>query len=148
MVHIECPWFGAYEMDEDWLITTEISLKKFLKKPSDRALYRYDYGDGWEMDIILEKILLRRKNKDYPFCLEGELAGPPEDCGGIPGYYECVKAVNAIKKMEKPQAIRDGEDDEMMSLLTWLGDWDPDEFNPSKIVFENPLDRFKTAIED
>ena len=36
----------------------------------------------------------------------------------------------------------------MMSLLTWLGDWDPEEFKPSKIVFENPLDRFKKAIED
>ena len=147
-VHIECPWFGLHEMDEDWLITSEASIKEYLKKPSDKALYRYDYGDGWEMDIILEKIHLRRKNKAYPVCLGGELAGPPEDCGGIPGYYECVKAVNTIKNIESPQAVRDGEDDEMMSLLTWLGDWDPDEFNPSKIIFENPLDRFKTAIED
>ncbi len=100
------------------------------------------------MDIILEKILLRRKNKTYPVCLEGELAGPPEDCGGIPGYYECVKTVNTIKRIESPQAVRDGEDDEMMILLTWLGDWDPEEFKPSKIVFENPLDRLKKAIED
>lgn len=147
-VHIECLGFGVHEMDENWLITNEIGVKKYLKKPSDQALYRYDYGDGWEMDIILEKILLKKKNKAYPVCLEGELAGPPEDCGAIPGYYECVKAVNTIKKREKTQAIRGGEDDEMMSLLTWLGDWDPDEFNPSKIVFENPLDRFKTALED
>lgn len=148
LVHIECPWFDFYEMDDDWLITTEVCIREYLRNPSDRALYRYDYGDGWEMDVILEKILPRRKNKAYPVCLEGELAGPPEDCGGISGYYECVEAVNAFKGMEEPRAAIDEEDDETMRLLTWLGDWDPDEFNPRKIVFENPWDRFKKAIED
>jgi len=148
LVHIECPWFDFYEMDDDWLITTEVCIREYLKNPSDRALYRYDYGDGWEMDVILEKILPRRKNKAYPVCLEGELAGPPEDCGGISGYYECVEVVDAFKGMEGPRSAMDEEEDEMMRLLTWLGDWDPDEFNPRKIVFENPRDRFKKGIED
>jgi hypothetical protein len=58
-------------------------------KPSDKAIYRYDYGDNWEMSITLEKILPKTKNTKYPLCIGGKLAAPPEDCGSIPGYYRC-----------------------------------------------------------
>jgi len=50
----------------------------------------------------------------------GARAFPPEDCGSIPGYEECL-------------AIRNGEDtelepDEVEERKEWLGDWQPERF--------------------
>lgn len=145
-IHIECPWFDPFEMDDDWLITTEVPIKKLLKDPSDQALYRYDYGDSWEMGITLEAVLPKDKNKTYPVCVEGELAAPPEDCGGIPGYYRCIDALEACEDLEKQRTLQ--SDVDFLELLTWIGDWDPHHFDPEAIVFEDPRDRFKKAVED
>jgi dihydropteroate synthase len=49
------------------------------------ADYTYDFGDNWEHKIQLEKILPREKNINYPICIKGKRACPPEDCGGIWG---------------------------------------------------------------
>ncbi|MBU4254161.1 MAG: hypothetical protein KJ727_06150 [Acidobacteria bacterium] len=89
-LHIECPWYEPFDRDDDWLLTTEVKLKDHFQRRKDRALYRYDYGDGWEIDILLEDILPKQKSVRYPSCLDGALAGPPEDCGGISGYRECI----------------------------------------------------------
>jgi hypothetical protein len=84
--------------------------------------------------VTLEKILPRESKKKYPVCLEGKLACPPEDCGGIHGYYQCIEA---LKK-------RDNSD----GLLTWLGSWRPDRFDPKKVKFYSPRQRLKLALKD
>jgi hypothetical protein len=145
-VHIECPWFNPFEMNDKWLITTEVPIKKLLEKSSDQAIYRYDYGDGWEMDIMLEAVLPREKNKTYLVCVEGRLAAPLEDSGGIPGYYRCIEALKAVEDLENRPELHDDVD--MQELIIWMGDWDPQDFDPEDIVFENPRDRFKKAVGD
>lgn len=144
-VLIECPWWEPWDMDDDWLITTEVPIKHYLKKPSDRAIYRYDYGDGWEMSVSLEKILPKTKNTTYPICLNGKLASPPEDCGGIPGYYQCIEAFEAKDELEKRPDTEENE--ELRERLVWLSGWNPYLFNPKKIHFESPRDRFIMAID-
>jgi hypothetical protein len=55
---------------------------------------------------------------EYPVCTEGRLACPPEDCGGIPGFYDLVEALN------DPNHERHEE------MLDWIGDdFDPDAFS-------------------
>jgi len=144
-VHIECPWWEPWDMDDDWLITTEVPIKDYLKKPSDRAIYRYDYGDGWEMSVSLEKILPKTKNAKCPICLDGKLAASPEDCGGIPGYYQCIKAFEAADELEKRPDTEENE--ELRERLVWLSGWNPYLFNPKKIQFESPRDRFIMALD-
>ena len=56
--------------------------------------YEYDFGDGWQHELVLEKILTRT-TKQCPVCTHGRRACPPEDCGGIWGYMELVKAMKA-----------------------------------------------------
>ncbi|MDD8030956.1 MAG: plasmid pRiA4b ORF-3 family protein [Acidobacteriota bacterium] len=133
-IRLECPWTEPDLEEDDWLRTTEVPLKKYFKKTGNFALYNYDYGDGWQLEIFLEDIYPREKNKEYPICLDGDLSGPPEDCGGISGYYECIEAL-----MSK---------DDSEGLLTWLGDWKPDDFDPKTVVFESPRKRIKKALED
>src|SRR5260370_29367426 len=48
--------------------------------------YVYDFGDNWEHEIKIEKVLETDPKVKYPRCLEGARACPPEDCGGPLGY--------------------------------------------------------------
>lgn len=131
---IECPFCIEDIEEEEFLLTTEVPLKEFFRKSGDRALYTYDFGDDWELDVLLERILPREPKRKYPACLDGRLAGPPEDCGSISGYYDCVKAVK--------------NRDDSEGLLTWVGNWKPDKFIPKKVLFENPRTRLKFALRD
>ncbi len=72
--------------------------------------YTYDFGDGWQHDIRVEKILSPAPGQHYPVCLAGARACPPEDCGGYPGYTDLVKA------MANPRHARRRE------LIEWLGE--------------------------
>ncbi len=51
-----------------------------------RFTYDYDYGDGWQHTVVVEKVLDPASGQKYPVCLAGQRRCPPEDCGGPPGY--------------------------------------------------------------
>ena len=133
-IRIESP-FALDDLEEAApLLTTEVAVADFIQEPGDRALYAYDYGDDWQHDVLYEGSFTREPKKKYPICLAGELPGPPEDCGGIPGYYDCI---NALKNRDNSEG-----------LLTWLGRWKPDRFDPARVKFMSPLRRLKIALED
>lgn len=101
------------------------------------ANYIYDFGDGWEHRIELEKILPRDENIEYPICIAGKRACPPEDCGGIWGYKEFL------------EAIRDPEHENHEELLEWVGgEFDPEAFDPKKVYFEDPDERRKYELDE
>jgi hypothetical protein len=78
----------------------------------------YDFGDGWNHEIIVERILPRESGKRYPCCVAGERACPPEDCGGVWGYEEFLGA------------IRDPKHEEHNAMLEWVGgSFDPEAFD-------------------
>jgi hypothetical protein len=133
-MRLECPVCIEDISEEEFFLTTEVPIKRYFKKTGDRAYYVYDFGDNWEHDVSLEKILPKEPKRKYPICLDGKLACPPDDCGSIPGYYECVEAV---KKRDNTEG-----------LLTWLGRWKPYNFNPKLVKFENPRSRLKETLED
>jgi hypothetical protein len=64
-----------------------------LGKVGAKAVYTYDFGDGWEHAIVVEKVLPPEPGVAYPTCVGGQLQGPPEDCGGIPGYDRLLEAI-------------------------------------------------------
>jgi hypothetical protein len=77
--------------------------------------YLYDYGDGWEHHVTVEKILPPDLGLKSPRCLDGAHACPPDDVGGPPGYIEFLEAIN------------DPAHDEHESMLEWCGG----SFNPT-----------------
>ncbi|MCH9696854.1 MAG: plasmid pRiA4b ORF-3 family protein [Gammaproteobacteria bacterium] len=86
-----------------------------LKKEKDSIIYEYDFGDGWEHQIVLEKIHSYDPKQALPECLKVKGACPPEDVGGIWGYYDFL------------EAIVDPDHPEHESFKEWIGgDFDPD----------------------
>jgi len=103
--------------DED-----EFALADVLAEPGDRLRYTYDFGDGWDHDIKLEKVFPPDADPPatvVPACLAGKGACPPEDCGGPWGYA-------ALKEV-----IADPSDEEHDERLEWLGLEDPSDFDPA-----------------
>ena len=95
-----------------------VTLDKVLMVPKDRMMYEYDFGDSWEHDVVLEKILLKDHKKIYPYVVKGKGACPPEDVGGVCGYYGFL------------EAISDPEHPEHDEMVEWHGDkFDPEEFD-------------------
>jgi len=135
LIRIESPFSGPDLFGEqEQQYTTEVLLKQFFINEKCKARYIYDYGDGWQHEVLLEKIFPKEARVKYPVCLDGKLSCPPEDCGSIPGYYQCIEAI-------KNQDNSDG-------LLDWLGDWKPDNFDPKQVKFEDPKRRLKRALSD
>ena len=86
-----------------------VKLSKFLKREKDHILYEYDFGDDWLHEVILEKVMpFTGKSKIY--CLKGVGACPPEDCGGIPGYYHMLEVLSNENNPEYEE------------ILEWLGE--------------------------
>jgi hypothetical protein len=80
-------WF-ADDLDE-----TQFRLGEVLSSVGARLRWDYDFGDGWEHDVVVEEIGPADPGIDYPTCLAGRRACPPEDCGGVPGYEGLLAAL-------------------------------------------------------
>ena len=107
----------AESFDEDAHDSETTKISEFIKYEKQKILYIYDFGDGWEHNIIVEKILSDNTKLKHPMCLDGKLSCPPEDCGGLGGYYDLLKA------------IQDKNHPEHKDMLEWIGEeFDPNEF--------------------
>ena len=75
-------------------VARDTRLSEFFED-NQRCVYVYDYGDEWQHDVLRYK---RRVELDDVFWRRlqgGEEPGPPEDCGGLWGYYELVDLLEA-----------------------------------------------------
>ena len=83
-----------------------------------KFIYEYDFGDGWQHVVVVEKVLPPDAGFKHPLCLAGANACPPEDCGGIPGYY------NLLETLADPKHPEHGD------LKDWIGgEWDAARFD-------------------
>jgi len=103
--------------------------------------YEYDFGDGWRHRVLLEEALAAAPGKKYPRCTAGERAGPPDDCGGPPGYAALI------------ETLADPKDPEYASLHAWAssqkgkrGKFDPEAFDEQQVKFANPGPRLKGVL--
>jgi hypothetical protein len=118
MFTIEGQIYGDPEDDEYGDLGTKDETRYRLDQldlyEKSKFSYEYDFGDGWEHTILVEKILAPEKGAQYPVCVKGKRACPPEDVGGVWGYQNFL------------EAIADPEHEEHEEYLVWIGG----EFNP------------------
>lgn len=101
-----------FENERNW------RLNQLLKLPKDKMVYEYDFGDNWQHQVLLEKILEPEPGVRYPVLIAGKRAAPPEDVGGVFGYAEFL------------DAIADPNHPEHEEYLDWVGEeFDPEAFD-------------------
>ncbi len=113
------------------------NISQYFSLENPKAGYVYDFGDDWEHTLTLEKILPREKGRQYPVCVKGKRACPPEDCGGIWGYQELL------------EIIADPEHEEYDEMMEWVGEaFDPEAFDAKSIEFDDPRERWNFAFRE
>jgi hypothetical protein len=96
---------------------SSITVAEALPGKGRRAIYEYDFGDGWRHLLLVEKVGPAEPGVKAPVCLNGARACPPEDCGGPYGYQRFL------------EAIRDPQHPEHQEMLEWVGGgFDPEAF--------------------
>lgn len=136
-VHIGIPDFDRLPDLQEVYPGWEIWVLAYFNDLGIEAKYLYDYGDDWNHIVKLEGYIHREKNIKYPVCIDGARECPPEDCGGVRGYYNVI------------EILSDPDHDNYKDMRRWAGkDWDPDKFSPSEVKFEDPYKRWRTAFLD
>lgn len=77
----------------DWPDESKTPLGSVLLSDGESLRYQYDFGDDWQHQVLLEKILPAGGKPSVPVCLGGERRCPPEDVGGVYGYQEFLEAI-------------------------------------------------------
>lgn len=109
----------------DWsevLDEADYTLGSLDLRPRGKLHYEYDFGDGWEHDIELEKVLPHVAGA-LPHCPDGQRACPPDDCGGPPGYERFCEVARDPKHPEYRELI-----------LDWYGGaYNPEAFDSAEV---------------
>ena len=81
--------------------------------------FEYDFGDSWMHRVTVVDSRKYNDGEEHKVVLvTGENACPPEDCGGVWGYYDMLDS------LKKPHSKRAKE------VKEWLGyDYDPTDFD-------------------
>jgi hypothetical protein len=96
-----------------------VQVRDLLINEKSKLNYTYDFGDNWQHQIVLEKILPAARKNTPVQIKAGTGACPPEDCGGVPGY-------NRLQ-----QILKKPKHEEYDEILEWLGLESGKNFDPS-----------------
>jgi hypothetical protein len=110
-----------YDDDLDMRDERQVRLNQITGHEGFKFRYEYDFGDSWVHEVLVEKILSTQPGQEYPVCIKGRGACPPEDVGGIWGYYHFL------------EAIADPDHEEHDEYLEWVGG----EFDPAMFDLED-----------
>jgi Plasmid pRiA4b ORF-3-like protein len=113
---------GFFISDEDEKQPDEEIIGHYLSEVKQKFTYTYDFGDDWHHTIVVEDFLPYDEAQVYPVCTAGKLNCPPEDCGGIYGFYQLM------------ETIKDKNHPEHQDMIAWLGeDYDPTRFSKIEV---------------
>lgn len=103
----------------------EKQLNEYFLRPGDKSTYMFG---GWKHKVVFEKLLPGVKGTDYPICIDGKMACPPDECLVAETYEELKKAISDpkhAKYKEKKEWLKKVKHD----------NFKPEEFDPKKIKF-------------
>jgi hypothetical protein len=109
------------EWDFEVLDSRKMTLEKIFTEGKKSFLYEYDLGDSWRHNIKLLGTV-EGKEEEKAGCMAGARACPPEDCGGVIGYYDLLVALS------------DHDHEEYHAMLEWVGGkFDPSAFDVAAV---------------
>lgn len=84
-----------YGSEESKLINAlTLPIDRMVKSKGKIFYYEYDFGDSWRHEILVEEIFSNQKIINIAVCTNGQLHCPPEDCGGVYGFYQLLEILN------------------------------------------------------
>jgi hypothetical protein len=107
--------------DEPLVDASKAQLMDLLGARRTKIDYIYDFGDSWEHRLTVSNVRVGEPDCAYPRYVGGERNGPPEDCGGVPGFYD------------KLDALADPDHPDRAEIKEWLGDYDPETIDEASI---------------
>jgi hypothetical protein len=118
--------FGVADPELGHRAEVPVTLEQVAPEAGCKINYTYDFGDDWQHDIVVEKVL-GPGEPNGPRCTGGRRAAPPEDCGGVWGYAELVASLTDPDHPERGENVE------------WLGlddaaDFDPDQFDADAVT--------------
>lgn len=108
-------YHGSHEILPGW----EYMIGDLLRPDMPPVLYSYDFGDGWQHELSVLKVLRDQDLAALPVCTGGSGRCPEEDCGGPGAWAERFPA---------------------------LGGMAP--FSPESVVFDDPRERWRRSFGD
>jgi hypothetical protein len=113
-------------MDDDWgtaprKVAARTRLRDVLASGTTMINYIYDFGDNWEHSLVVSDVRSGDNSTAYPRFIGGERDCPPEDCGGISGFYEMIEARD------------DPTHPDHAEIIQWLEGYDPEELDIPRI---------------
>jgi len=115
--------FGNPVKSDDMIVEDDrdVTLADLNLANRDRMTYEYLFGEGWKVDVRVEKTVTAAKGVQLPSCVAGERAGPPEDCGGLESFHDMLAC------------LKEPDSDLGKEWLAWLGpEYDPSDFDLEK----------------
>lgn len=107
--------YGPPRRDSEVENEKKFHLADLELKKGKKLSYRYDFGDGWRVEVVVTKLLSEPVSRSE--CIGGERAGPIEDSGGVQGFERML------------DVMADPEHPEHDDLTDWIGG----AFNPEAV---------------
>ena len=117
------------EWPDDDLDERDYRVRDVLPDVGSKLRWVYDFGDGWEHVIVVEKISPGQPGIELPTCLAGRMACPPEDCGGPMGYADLLRALSDPTHPEHDQ----------------IREWAPPGFDPASFDANEATSSMRSA---
>lgn len=118
--------YGQKDLDEEDMQLRDERRKRlsaFGLQEGDVFIYRYDFGDDWEHEVLVENRLTSEAELKNPVCLGGMNACPPDDSGGVHSYRGMLKAL-AQPEHESHEDVKQ-----------WIGgEWDATKFEAGSVT--------------
>lgn len=101
------------------LAISQTAEPKEIKPITNKLVYSYDYGDGWQVDITLiqeygmdaqaieDEVVARVVETHKSICIAKDGLNVLDDCGNVSGYVDMLRT------------IHEGEKDEAMDMKEW-----------------------------
>jgi hypothetical protein len=105
------------------LDAAKVRLRDVLAPGKTIIDYIYDFGDSWEHLLTITRVRPGAPDVSYPRYIAGEWNGPPEDCGGIPGFYATM------------EVLADADHPDHEEVAEWLDGYDPRVIDELRLKF-------------
>jgi hypothetical protein len=132
--------YGQPMTGDDWgdppvIRADTVRLREVLKPAGTVMDYTYDFGDDWEHRLTFTDIRSGDPEAEYPHYVAGERCAPPEDCGGLPGFYDAL------------DVLADPTHPDHADVADWFDGYDPDRIDEAalKIALSRMARRHDTA---